>query len=315
MKNLITGIHGFVGSHLADCLLAQNEEVTGLARSMTDNGNVMHIEDKIQVWVADVNDRVALKKILAEVRPERVYHLAAMSFPPDAEKEGSEAFATNFTGTLNLLQAVKELQLNCRVLFAGSSEAYGIVTEQENPVKETQILQPVSLYGVSKASAEMLAQSYFLRDGLDVVRVRPFNHIGPRQNSRFVCSAFSRQIAMIEKGADAVMQTGNLESYRDFMDVRDTVRAYTAIMEKAGAGEVFNVCSGQAVSVQSILDGLLEISGIPIRIERDNKLYREEEPVRVAGDLSLLTEKTGWRPEIPLKQTLHDLLSHWRENS
>jgi GDP-4-dehydro-6-deoxy-D-mannose reductase len=129
-----------------------------------------------------------------------------------------------------------------------------------------------------------------------------------------VCSSFARQIAAIEKGVDAVMQTGNLESYRDFMDVRDTVRAYHAVMEKANAGEVLNVCSGQAVSVQSILDGLLEISGIPIRIERNHKLYREEEPVRIAGDFSLLAEKTGWRPEIPLKQTLHDLLSHWREN-
>jgi GDP-4-dehydro-6-deoxy-D-mannose reductase len=314
LKNLITGIHGFAGSHLADCLLKQNEDVVGLARKDAGNGNLKHIEDKIQVLSADVRDRQELKKFLRDVRPERIYHLAAVSFAPDAEKEGAAVFDTNFTGTLNLLQAIKELQLNCRVLFAGSAEAYGRVTEEESPVKETKLLQPVSLYGVSKASAEMLVQSYYLRDGLDVVRVRPFNHIGPRQNSRFVCSSFARQIAAIEKGADAVMQTGNLESYRDFMDVRDTVRAYHAVMENAGAGEVFNVCSGQAVSVQSILDGLLEISGIPIRIERDNKLYREEEPVRVAGDPSLLTEKTGWRAEIPLKQTLHDLLNHWREN-
>jgi GDP-4-dehydro-6-deoxy-D-mannose reductase len=314
VKNLITGIHGFAGSHLADCLLEQNEEVFGIARKDAGNGNLKHIADKIQVLPADFRDRQELKKILRNVRPDRVYHLAAVSFVPDAEKEGAAVFDTNFTGTLNLLQAIKELQLNCRVLFAGSAEAYGRVIEEESPVKETQLLQPVSLYGVSKAAAEMLVQSYYLRDGLDVVRVRPFNHIGPRQNSRFVCSSFARQIAAIEKGADAVMQTGNLASYRDFMDVRDTVRAYHAAMKKAGAGEVFNVCSGQAVSVQSILDGLLKISGIPIRIERDNKLYREEEPARVAGDSSLLTEKTGWRAEIPLRQTLHDLLNHWREN-
>jgi GDP-4-dehydro-6-deoxy-D-mannose reductase len=314
VKNLITGIHGFAGSHLADWLLKQNEEVSGIARQGAGGGNVKHIEDKIQVLAADVKDKEALKKVLAKVRPRRIYHLAAVTFVPDAEKDGTEVFDTNFTGTLNLLKAVKELQLNCRILFVGSSEAYGRLTEKKSPVKETELLQPVSLYGVSKASAEMLAQSYFLRDGLDVVRVRPFNHIGPGQNSRFVCSAFARQIAAIEKGKDAVMQTGNLETYRDFMDVRDTVRAYHAVMEKADAGDVFNVCSGQAVSVQSILDGLLEISGIPIRIERDPKLYREEKPARVSGDPSCLTERTGWRPEIPFRQTLRDLLHHWREN-
>ena len=233
---------------------------------------------------------------------------------PVAENAGAGVFDVNFTGTLNLLQAVKELQLNCQVLFVGSSEAYGTVTEKESPVNETTPLKPGSLYGVSKASAEMLARSYFLRDELDVVMVRPFNHIGPRQNSRFVCSAFARQIAALEKGGEPVMKTGNLESYRDFMDVRDTVRAYHAVMESAKAGEVFNVCSGNSVSIRYILDSLLELSDIDIRIERDPNLFREEEPRRICGDPSKLTGSTGWRPQIPLQQTLNDLLKHWREN-
>ncbi len=314
MKNLITGIHGFAGSHLADWLLEQNEEVVGLARSGSDNENVQHIQQQVQVVSADIRNGQELKKVLATVRPARIYHLAARSFVPDAETSRAAVFDANVTGTLNLLQAVKELQLNCRVFFAGSAEAYGAVTEKMSPIKESQPLKPASLYGVSKASAEMLVRSYFLREGMDVVMVRPFNHIGPRQSSRFVCSSFARQIVAIEKGAEPVMKTGNLESYRDFMDVRDTVRSYHAVMEKANAGDVFNVSSGKAVSVQSVLDRLLELSGIPIRIERDPNLFRKEEPVRVCGDHSLLTERTGWCPQISLQQTLNDLLNHWRKN-
>jgi len=314
VKNLITGIHGFAGSHLADWLLEQNEDVVGLARPGADNENVRHIQQQIQVVYADIRNGQELKKVLETVRPARIYHLAGWSFVPNAQKAGAAVFDVNVTGTLNLLQAVKELQLNCRVLFTGSSEAYGMVTEKESPVKETTLLKPVSLYGVSKASAEMLARSYFLRDELDVVMVRPFNHIGPRQNFRFVCSSFARQIATIEKAGDPVMKTGNLESYRDFMDVRDTVRAYHAVMEKANGGEIFNISSGKAVSVQSVLDRLLEMSGIDIRIERDPNLFREEEPRRICGDHSKLTERTGWRPQISLQQTLNDLLKHWREN-
>ncbi len=314
LKNLITGIHGFAGSHLADLLLSNNEEVFGIARSPADNGNVKHIEDKIQVFPCNIGNRQELKKILATVRPDRIYHLAAVSFIPDAEKEEAAVFDTNLIGTLNLLQAVKELQLNCRVLFVGSAEVYGRVTEVESPIHEDSRLKPVSFYGVSKASADLLAHSYFLRDGLDVVRVRPFNHIGPRQSSRFVCSSFARQIAAIEKGGEPVIKTGNLESYRDFMDVRDTVSAYHSVMNKAHAGEVINVCAGQAVSIQSVLEILLGRSNISIRIERDPQLFRDEEPLRICGDPSLLHQRTGWSPQIMLEQTLSDLLSHWREN-
>ena len=314
MKNLITGINGFAGSHLADLLLEQNEEVLGLTRSLADNGKVGPIPKQIKVLSCDIRGKQELKKILATVRPERIYHLAGVSFVPDAEKEGAVVFDANFNGTFNLLQAVKELQLNCRVLFTGSSEAYGTVTEKESPVNEARPLKPVSLYGVSKASGEILAHSYFLRDGLDVIRVRPYNHIGPRQNPRFVCSSFARQIAAIEKGAKPVIKTGNLESYRDFTDVRDTVRAYHAVMQQASAGEVFNICTGNTVSVQSILETLLEMSGIAIRIEDDSKLFRKEEPLRISGDNSFLTRRTGWRPQITLSQTLGDLLNYWREN-
>jgi len=311
LKNLITGIHGFAASHLADFLLEQNEEVLGIARSLDNDLNINHIRDQIQVFPCDIRDRSAIKKVLEAVRPDRIYHLASVSFVPQAEKEGNVSFETIFNGTWNVLESIRELGLNCRILSVGSSEAYGMAGEGR--VKEDRALQPISLYGVSKAAAELLAHSYFVRDGLDVIRARPYNHTGPRQDSRFVCSSFARQIAAIEKGAKAVIKTGNLESYRDFMDVRDTVSAYHAIMEHGKAGEVFNVCSGEVTSVQVILETLLEISGVSIRIETDPKLFREAKPVSAFGDNSFLRQRTGWGPEFGLEQTLCDLLDYWRE--
>jgi GDP-4-dehydro-6-deoxy-D-mannose reductase len=313
LKNLITGIHGFAASHLADFLLDQNEEVFGIARSLSNDQNVKHIRDQIQISLCDIRDRSEIKKVLEAVRPDRIYHLAAVTFVSQAEKEANVAFDTIFNGTWNVLESVKEMGLNCRVLISGSSEVYGMVAEREGLVKEDRALHPVSLYGVSKAAADVLTHSYFLRDGLDVIRVRPYNHIGPRQDPRFACSSFARQIAAIEKGADAVIQTGNLESYRDFMDVRDTVSAYLAVMEKARAGDVYNVCSGKVTSVQSVLEKLLKISGIPIRIETDPQKFREAIPVSAYGDNSFLRERTGWCPKYDLEKTLRDLLDYWRE--
>ena len=284
-----------------------------MARSLANDDNVKHIRDKIQVFPGDIRDRAEIKKALDRLRPDRVYHLASASFVPHAEQEGNVSFETIFNGTWNVLESVRELGLDCRVLVVGSSEAYGEVSEGEGRIKEDRALQPVSLYGVSKAAADLLSYSYSVRDGLDVIRVRSYNHTGPRQDSRFVCSSFARQIAAIGKGARPVIKTGNLESYRDFMDVRDTVLAYHAIMERGQAGEVFNVCSGEVTSVRAILKTLLEISGGSVRIETDPKLFRPEKPVSVYGDNSFLRQRTGWRPNISLKQTLGDLLDYWRE--
>jgi GDP-4-dehydro-6-deoxy-D-mannose reductase len=312
LKNLITGIHGFAASHLADFLLDQNEEVFGIARSLENDRNVKHLQGKIKVFACNILNREEFNKVLADIQPDRIYHLASVSFVPQAEKEANVAFETIFNGTWNVLEAVKELGLNCRILVTGSSEEYGLVTQKEGLIKENRALHPISLYGVSKAAADLLAHSYSVRDGLDVIRVRPYNHIGPRQDSRFACSSFARQIAAIEKGADAVIQTGNLESYRDFMDVRDTVSAYLAVMEKGETGEVYNICSGKVTSVQSVLEKLLKISGIPIRIETDPEKFRGAIPVSANGDNSFLRKSTGWCPRYALEQTLRDLLDYWR---
>ncbi|MFQ5451562.1 MAG: GDP-mannose 4,6-dehydratase [Nitrospinaceae bacterium] len=313
MKNLITGIQGFAGSHLADLLLAHNEEVIGLARSLENDRNIRHARDRIEVMEGDIRSPEEVIRCLETVRPSRIYHLAAVTFVPAGEEDCQKTFETNFYGTLHLLNAVKKMGLKTRILWVGSSEAYGVVTREEGPIREDRPLKPFSLYGVSKAAADLLAQSYFERDGLDIVRVRPFNHIGPRQSSNFACSSFARQVVEIENGAPPVLQTGNLDSWRDILDVRDTVRAYRAIMERGTSGAAYNVCSGKETRVRALLEALVKMSRIPIRIQSDPARFRLSKSINVYGDSTHLREQTGWRPRIPLEKTLEDILEYWRE--
>lgn len=312
MRNLVTGINGFAASHLADYLIARNEEVFGLARRPEKNENIRHLGERVKVFPCDIRNASEVRQALETVRPERIYHLASVTFVPAVAQDWSASFDTIFFGTNNLLEAVKQLQLRARVLWVGSSEEYGMPPLEEYPLKEGRNLTPVSLYGVAKASADVLADSYVRRDQLDVVRVRPFNHIGPRQESRFVTSSFARQIAQIETGADPVIKVGNLSACKDFTDVRDTVRAYHAIVEQGAAGEVYNVCTGKSLRVKSILEELVGQASMPISVEIDPERYRPEPPVNYYGDHAWLTRRTGWLPEIPIQTTLRDILDYWR---
>lgn len=312
MRNLITGIHGFAASHLCDLLLAHDEEVFGIARNIEENKNIRHVTDRIQVFSCDVRVPSAIKKVLEDIRPDRIYHMASMSYVPAATADWEQAFATNVFGTLHLFESVKELRSNPRIICVGSSEEYGAAAEM--PIREAAPLQPVTMYGVTKAAAGLLGHAFARKDGLDVLRVRPFNHIGPRQKSRFVCSSFARQIWEIEAGRPAVLKTGNLEAQRDFTDVRDTVRAYHALMEQGDSGEVYNICSGKAVSIKSVVEILRRMTDVSFTVEVDPSRYRTEPPVAYCGDHSLLTRKTGWVPQIPLEQSLKDILAYWRES-
>ena len=313
-KNLITGINGFAASHLCDLLLANGEEVVGIAKSLEGNQNIKHAEDYIQVFPCDVRIPIEIKKVLNIVRPDRIFHMASVSFVPAATHNWKLAFETNVLGTLHLFEAVKQLSLKPRILCLGSSEEYGTVDPGDMPIRETALLNPITLYGVTKASADLLTTSFCRRDGLDILQVRPFNHVGPRQHSRFVCSSFARQIAMIEAGKASILKVGNLEVQKDFTDVRDTVRAYKAVIEKGSPREVYNVCSGKTVSIKLILNCFKQMTDIPIQVETDPERYRPGEPSQFFGDNSLLTERTGWIPEIPLKQSLNDVLTYWRKN-
>ncbi|MBI5428712.1 MAG: GDP-mannose 4,6-dehydratase [Nitrospinae bacterium] len=315
MRSLITGVNGFAGSHLADLLLAGNEEVAGVARDPGKDGNIRHVRDRVRVVAGDVRDAGRLKQILRDVRPDRIYHLASVTFLPAVSGDWRAAFETVFFGTQNLLEAVKETRPDARVLWVGSSEEYGLPPPEELPVRETCPLRPISLYGAGKAAAEALVHSYVQRDTLDVVLARPFNHIGPRQDGRFACASFARQVAAISAGTPPVLKVGNLQAQRDFTDARDTVRAYRALMEFGKSGEVYNVCSGQSLSVQSLLDGLLKLIGVAVKVEIDPERYRPEAPSKFYGDYSRLNRDTGWRPEISLETTLRDLLRYWQNRA
>lgn len=313
MRVLITGINGFVGGHLAEYLLAQGGwEVWGLARTPTLTLPSLH--GRVQVVQADLNDRDATRTAVTAVRPAAIIHLAGQAFVPESFRDPAQTLCTNTLGALHLFLALIDADLRgTRVLVVGTNEEYGQIGPDDLPVTEQTPLRPTSPYGVSKATQSLLALQYHLSHGLDLVRVRPFTHIGPRQNERFVTAAFARQIARIEAGLqEPVLRVGNLDARRDFTDVRDIVRAYALLLHHGAAGAVYNVGSGNVVTIRAILDMLLAASAAHIDVRPDPALMRPIDIPLVYSDCAPLQRSTGWAPQIPLQQTLHDVLEYWR---
>jgi GDP-4-dehydro-6-deoxy-D-mannose reductase len=313
---LITGITGFAGSHLAEFCLGRGDiEVFGTARWRSRMDNVNHIVDDITLLDCDLKDSVAVRHCLSEVRPDYIFHLAAQSFVPTSWKAPVETMVTNVVGEINLFEAMRELKLDSRIQLACSSEEYGMVYEDEVPIKETNPLRPLSPYGVSKVAQDLLGYQYHESYGLFVVRTRGFNHTGPRRGDVFVSSNFSRQIAMIEKGKQQpVLSVGNLQARRDFTDVRDMVKGYWLALEKGEPGEVYNIGSGRDVTIRSMLDILLGYSSVEIEVRQDPSRMRPSDVEVLLADNTKFRTLTGWEPEIPLEKTLEDLLNYWREN-
>ncbi len=312
MRILVTGVGGFAGSHLADALLKDAEcEVWGVVL-FPDRPH--YLDPRVQTFTADLCDSAAVDAIVSAIQPERVYHLAGQAFVPQSWADPWETFETNVRAQLNLFQSCLRLNLtDTRILVVGSYEEYGRLRPEEFPVTEASPFRPDSPYGVSKLAQDFLGHSYFISHGLPVVRVRPFNHIGPRQSPRFVAADFARQIVEIERGQRApVMRVGNLEAERDFTDVRDVARAYIAALEKGQPGDVYNVASGVSRPVRAILDGLLAYSHCGVTVELDPEKLRPSDTPRVQGDAAKLQALTGWRPLIPIEQTLQDILDYER---
>jgi len=315
MRVLITGITGFAGSHLAEYILTHHPEVEvyGLIRWRSRRENIVHIEDKITLVEGDLKDIVSLKKMLANVKPDRIFHLAAQSFVPTSWKCPAETFSINAIGQINLFEAILDLGLSPKIQIAGSSEEYGLVYENEIPMKETNPLRPLSPYAVSKVAQDLLAFQYWKSYGLRTVRTRGFNHTGPRRGEVFICSNFARQIAEIEKEKrDPVILVGNLEAKRDFTDVRDIVRAYWLSLEKGEEGEVYNIGTGRAYAMQDILDMLISLSQVKVEVKVDPERLRPSDVPILLSDSSKFRQLTGWEPRIPLRQSLEDLLNYWR---
>lgn len=307
---LITGATGFVGGHLAEYLATLGGlEVHGLGRRAPERASL----PLARLHLADLTDPARVREVIADAKPELVFHLAGQASIPAAWSDPAGTFVTNVVGQIGLLDALVDLAREARVLVVGSSEEYGLVRPEELPVAETQPFRPTSPYGVSKISQEMLGYQYFLARGLAVVRVRPFNHFGPRQRDAFVASAFARQVAEAEAGlTPPVLHVGNLSARRDFTDVRDVVRAYWLALTRGEAGEVYNVGSGRAIAIQTLLDTLLEMSEVRLRVEPDPARLRPADVPAMYADVGKLAARTGWSAEIPLERTLRDTLEDWR---
>ncbi len=315
MRTLITGFTGFVGSHLADYLLAQGgNEVFGLYRWRSRFENVSHLTDKVTMVEGDIADATAMNQIIQRVRPDRIYHLAAQSFVPTSWTSPNATLDVNVQGQINVFEAVRLAGLKTRIQIAGSSEEYGLVHPDEVPIREDNPLRPLSPYAVSKVTQDMLGYQYHQSYGLDVVRTRGFNHTGPRRGSVFVCSNFAYQIARIERGLQAPMlRVGNLEARRDFTDVRDMVRAYVAALDSGKSGEVYNICRGTSWSIQEVLDMLLAMSDAKVKVEKDPERMRPSDVLILEGSADKFKADTGWEPTIPFETTLREILEYWRK--
>ncbi len=296
MRALVTGATGFVGPYLVEHLADAQDDVVGVDLEL------------------EITDAEAVHTALLDIKPDVVYHLAALSHVGDSWDAPAEFFRVNTMGTLNVLLAARSSGVE-RVLVIGSAEQYGRVEPGDMPIDEDQPLRPITPYGASKAAAEMAASHVHLGRGLPVVCARAFNHIGPGQSAGLVVSAIANQVALNERAGGDVVLTGDLTPTRDFTDVRDVVRAYRLLVEHGVAGEAYNVCSGRAVSIREVADKLLALANRPMRIETDPARLRPVEVPAHWGDNTKLRTATGWMPTIPLERSMADVLAWWRSKT
>jgi GDP-4-dehydro-6-deoxy-D-mannose reductase len=318
VRYFITGIGGFAGTHLAARLLEDGHDVSGSLHERRVSAGLAGLAarhpgfDPAALACADVTDAEAMARAVAGARPDGVFHLAAIAFVPRAAADPTRAFAVNALGTRNVLAAVERCAPSCRVVVAGSSDMYGAAANRALPLGEERALEPVSAYGWSKAAADMAAFQQWWDTGLAVVRARAFNHTGPGQSPDFVCSDFARQLVRIERGlAPPVLRTGNLRSARDFSDVRDIVRGYVTLMERGAAGEAYNLCRGEAVTIAEIVESLRTHVATPVEVVEEESRRRSREIPRMVGDPAR-ARALGWVPAIPVARTLRDVLDYWR---
>jgi GDP-4-dehydro-6-deoxy-D-mannose reductase len=292
VRALVTGASGFVGPWLVEYLRASGDEVTTPEVEITD---------------ADL-----VRDALVEARPDAVYHLAAVANVGESWGAPQHTFEVNATGTLNVLEAARALPAPPTVLLVCSAEVYGHVRPADLPLTEDAPLRPVSPYAASKVAAEFLGVQAHLAYGLRVIRARAFNHIGPGQAPTFVVSSLARQVAEIALRGGGSIEVGNLTPQRDFTDVRDVVRAYRLLVERGVAGEVYNVCSGEAIAIAELAERLIRLAGVEVELRVDPSRVRAVDVPVLVGDPSRLVRATGWVPEHRLDETLLDVLDGWR---
>ena len=314
MRALITGISGFAGSYLAEYLLARGDvAVAGLVRDPRRPGSAAPFAAQVRLLQGDLRDAASVDRAVAAARPDVLFHLGGQAFVPRSFDDPEGTLLDNAVGQLHVIQAVLRHCPETRLLVVGSASVYGLVRPDENPVDEDVPLRPVDPYGVSKATQDLLAFQYGVSHRLQAIRVRPFNHTGPRQSDAFAPSWFARQVAAIEAGASPPeLPVGNLSGVRDFTDVRDVVRAYYLAATQGQPGEVYNIGSGQGRRLSEVLDVLAGLSRAPFTRRVDPARMRPLDVPVLVCDAGRLRRLTGWEPQIVLEQTLADLLDYWR---
>lgn len=315
MRVLITGITGMVGSHLAEYILKRHPsaEVHGLVRWRSPLEHLRAVESGILLHQADLRDLNSLILLLRRAQPDRIFHLAAQSYVTVSFDAPADTIHTNVIGTVNLLDAVRITGLDPEIHICSSSEVYGQVTEAETPIRETNPFRPASPYAVSKVGEDMVALQYFLSYGVKTIRTRMFTHTGPRRGDVFAESSFAKQIAEIEAGVRPnPVRVGNLESVRTVADVRDAVKAYWVLLEKCPPGEVYNIGGSRTMTIGDILEALKGMARCRIEHVVDAALLRPSDVTLQIPDTSKFRQATGWKPEIPVETTLHDLLAYHR---
>jgi len=307
-KILITGIEGFVGNYLANYLIRRNYEVFGLHLLP-----VAQPLPQVKYFSGNVLDYPELKRVIAEIQPEGIFHLAAISSVAYSFLHPEETIQTNFQGTYNLLRALLELALFPRVIFISSADVYGKV-RKKRPIKEDAPLNPVSPYGISKQLAEECALLFQKKKGLDVVILRPFNHIGVGQREDFVFPYCAKRIAEMEQGiGEEYLALGNIDVQRDYLDVRDVVRAYEMAFRLGKSGEVYNVATGKPIKIREGVEFLISLAKRPIKIKIKKERKRRSDIPYLSGDPRKFQKVTGWQPEREIKETLKELLDYYRK--
>lgn len=312
MKVLVTGACGMMGQHLLP-MLKEKEGIEILGTTYRPTTDLRELPQDVPTQELDVRDYDAVYNVISSFKPDHILHLAAQSYPTVSWKEPQYTVDTNIKGTINIFEAIKRAKIDPIILVACSSAEYGFVDEKDVPIKETHPLLPLHPYGVSKVAQDLLAYQYYKNDGIKTIRARIFNTTGPKKVND-VCSDFTKQAVLIEKGMQKpVIHVGNLHTRRAITDVRDMVRGFLLLMEKGKYGDVYNISGEKAYLIKDILDTILKITNVQAEVYQDPQLMRPTDEAVIYGDSSKLQEHTGWRQEIPIEQTLKDMIDYWRK--
>ena len=316
MKLLITGFAGFVSHHFLDLLNKEEpgSAVLGIDKSIPDFNFSNYNNLTISFENIDLLNRSASNKIIDSFQPEYILHLASVSSVAKSWHTPLDSFVNNTNIFLNLAEQIRINKSKCRILSIGSSEEFGEVAEKELPLTEEHPLKPVSPYAVARVAQEMLSKIYADGFSLDIIMTRSFNHIGPGQKDIFVISSFCKQLVRLSKNKSVnnIITTGNLSVIRDFVDVRDVVRAYYLLFKKGRRGEVYNVCSGNGVVLKDIILKMTELLGIKVETVTDPQLIGPNENKKVIGSFQKIKDELGWQPEIKMEKSLSDIIQYWQ---